>query len=367
MRKIIKNLYNNDIVFTSLGGVSEVGATSHYIIWKGTKIIIDAGMRRNIEFKDDLFENRKLPEFDEIDEKIDYILITHPHYDHIGSLPIYSEKISDAKIIMSKEALEITKIMIKDTRKILKKDKNRESKWLKPFYETNVLKRLYNKIITIDFNEEYFLKILKLKLFPTAHTLGSAAIFLYDNTYKLLHTSDFVYKEMFIHRNTHFFDLNNIDTLIIESTYASHKSKSKNYKEILEELKIFINKILENNGSILIPVFSLARGQEVIAAINLLKKQSYLKKGIPVYVLGKLFHEINMVYDIKLEDKIKNRKIKPLSKSYTYIDSIERFFPKPGSITIATSAMLNSYTPSYQLLPKFLNAPNGIIFVSYQS
>ena len=45
-KSLIKRLGNEDITFKALGGVSEVGATSYYINWKGLRILIDAGKRQ---------------------------------------------------------------------------------------------------------------------------------------------------------------------------------------------------------------------------------------------------------------------------------------------------------------------------------
>ena len=60
-----------------------------------------------------------------------------------------------------------------------------------------------------------------------------------------------------------------VDTLFLESTYgATDSSIINNWKKESERLAIAANKIINDGGSILIPVFSLGKMQEILKTIS---------------------------------------------------------------------------------------------------
>ena len=99
-----------------LGGANEVGATSILLELDGYKILLDCGIRQK-KNKDNL------PDFSSIKEigGIDAIVVSHAHMDHIGSLPLISKEYPDAKIYMNKMTLDLSRVLLYDSLKIMNK------------------------------------------------------------------------------------------------------------------------------------------------------------------------------------------------------------------------------------------------------
>ena len=92
--------------FIPLGGGNEIGASSYYLSIGGIHILLDCGARLKGEELYPDYE-RLLYEINDYDD-IDVILISHAHYDHIGSIAKIVSLASKAEIITT----ESTKKMI---------------------------------------------------------------------------------------------------------------------------------------------------------------------------------------------------------------------------------------------------------------
>ena len=73
--------YSMNDYFIPLGGADEIGASSYFLSVDGINILLDCGAR--------LKENELFPDYERILQEIDYseidfILISHAHFDHIG-------------------------------------------------------------------------------------------------------------------------------------------------------------------------------------------------------------------------------------------------------------------------------------------
>jgi Cft2 family RNA processing exonuclease len=154
------------------------------------------------------------------------------------------------------------------------------------------------------------------------------------------------------------------DILIIESTYGGiDSSKLHSWKEESVRFADEAIKILIKGGSILIPVFSLGKTQEMLAVIWKLM----LKKKLPVidiYTAG-LSRKINRVYDynryvVNMCDPEFELKNIP-QKNYYELKSIEELFKEP-CIILASSGMMLPGTLSYKLALRWLRQKNAAIF-----
>ncbi len=114
-----------------LGGGNEVGASCLHIEMANTTLLIDAGMRMH---GDDalpalgMLENLQTP---------DAILVTHAHADHIGALPIVHSLYPQAPIYTTPPTVDLMKIMMKDSYKILEQ-RSRQTEDLLPYTEEQV-------------------------------------------------------------------------------------------------------------------------------------------------------------------------------------------------------------------------------------
>jgi cleavage and polyadenylation specificity factor subunit 3 len=103
------------IRFLPLGGAGEIGASCFYLNIDGTGIILDCGMhpqRTGLE---------TLPAFDLIkDLPVDFVLISHAHQDHIGTLPFLVQRHPYVRIITTPQTRAIAELTLHDSVSIIK-------------------------------------------------------------------------------------------------------------------------------------------------------------------------------------------------------------------------------------------------------
>ncbi len=105
---------------TPLGGVGQIGSNCTLIQNKGENILIDCGILFPYE---DFFDlNYLIPDLSSIDFKVNTIIITHGHEDHIGAIHHYIEKFPEAKIyapLFAKKLIEAKLEFKKISKKII--------------------------------------------------------------------------------------------------------------------------------------------------------------------------------------------------------------------------------------------------------
>ena len=159
-----------------LGGASEVGANSFYIYNENFGLILDCGMAT----KGDVLERK--PIYEKIKNKIDAIIISHAHFDHIGSLPIALSLFPKAKIFMTEDTLKMTNSSLKDSQRVMKKENSKV--YYKEYYKNEKIHKLINKITTLKYREKTTIKKdenteIVCEFCNAGHIRGSAMVMIY--------------------------------------------------------------------------------------------------------------------------------------------------------------------------------------------
>lgn len=398
----MREVHEKDIYIQFLGGASEVGATSIFIYWKGSKILIDSGKRRD--------ENHPYPIFNEIDKDIDVFILTHLHQDHIGSLMECSETLKFKKILTSKENKATLDAILKDTQKIVKNNKN-SCEELKNAYSDEKISDFIKKVEILEYSKAKTFKNFDLTFFETSHLIGSLGFLIENEEYSLLITSDFTESQKFFHPKTTFIEKlkgKKIDTLITETTYGRNENGDEVLKEnCLNDLKYAIRNIFDKDeGNVLIPCFALGRMQEVILALlkliftgdidpdtkiylNLAKNESGYR-ALGMKITQKYFNENFEEFKNEMPKEVKkyldtiNTKNdileEMLNRKYLNIENvgknlIEKFKESKKSIFIIQPGMIGNvyedeerYQGNGKLAFEIATGDtHGIIFVGYQA
>jgi Cft2 family RNA processing exonuclease len=350
--------------FLPLGGAGEVGANCFYLNISGTGIILDCGIHPQ---KTGL---EALPEFDLIDdEPVDYILISHAHQDHLGALPYLVKRHPYIKIIATPQTRALAELTLHNSVSILKQQLKEEDKL--EVYTHDEIDLLIQSIEYKAYGEEFFLNgynqedlnPIVAKFYNAGHILGSAGIYLEYGDNKIFYTGDVSLNKQALLPGA---DIPNIkvDTLILETTYGgTDSSMLLNWTEESLRLASSINKTIIAGGSILIPVFSLGKTQEVLTTIwNLMMKNKIIQTDI---YTGGLADKISRVYDYNryVVDRIDPEfEISSVPKEDLYeIENVEKLFKNP-CIVLAASGMLIEGTASYNLARRWLRQSNSAIF-----
>lgn len=357
--------FSERIEFISLGETNEIGANSFYLGLGGTGIILDAGLH---PLKSG---TEALPDISLIsDKQTDYLFISHAHHDHIGALPHLIKYLPHLKIFTTPSTREIARKVLHNSVEILKK---RGENGLKPLTHDEI-DLLLKSVEFYEYEENFqleglrhFGKKINAKLFNAGHILGSAGILIEYGDKKIFYTGDMKSSEQKIMSGAHFPRIK-VDTLIIESTYAADNSEYI-WKE---EEKIFtkeLNRVLSNNGSVLIPVFSLGKSQEILGVIGeLIEKTRIINAPIFTGGLGKKIEAFYDKYRYKVKRNNTELVLRKIPQNNIYSISNYNYFNKKPSVVLAPGGMMMKETKSFDMMKHWVKYPeNAIFFVGYLS
>lgn len=352
------------IEFLPLGGADEIGANSYYLNINGNGIILDCGVHpRKIGLA-------SLPKFSLIKDKpVDHILISHAHQDHLGGLPFFVKDFPYVHITTTPQTRAIAELTLHNSVSILKKQIKDDDSF--KVYSHDEVDLLIKSIDYKAYEEEFELSAyhheiestVRCKFFDAGHILGSASIYLESDEQKILYTGDINFTNQTLISKAALPNLK-IDTLILESTYgATDADELNNWSDEVKRLAKEINKVINNGGSILIPVFSLGKTQELLASIwNLMKRGKIAEVDI---FTGGIGTKINRVYDYSryvvnnIDPEFEVSTI-PQKDIFSVKDPKE-FFKHP-SIVLAASGMMINGTASFNLAKHWFRHSQSAIF-----
>jgi cleavage and polyadenylation specificity factor subunit 3 len=351
------------IKFIPLGGAGEIGASCYYLNIAGTGIIIDCGIHPQKT------GTESLPDFELIqDRDIDYVLISHAHQDHLGSLPFLVKKHPYIKIITTPQTRALAELTLHDSVSILSQQASEDELNI---YTHEEIDLLIQSIGYRAFNEKFEVKgynhkgtePIKVTFYDAGHILGSASILIEYAGERIFYTGDVNLKSQSWIKGASLPSLK-VNTLFLETTYGATDSSAINkWEKEAERFAAAANKILNKGGSVLVPVFSLGKMQEVLKTVwELMEKGKLTKTNI---YTGGISRKISQVYDynrfvVNCRDTEFELSTVPQEDLYE-IENPEELFKHP-CIVLAASGMMIEGTASFRLAQKWLRHKNSAIF-----
>lgn len=356
---------NESIVFIPLGGANEIGANSYYLNMFGTGVLLDCGIDPRKK------GNEALPAFNLLENlPLDFVFISHAHQDHIGALPFLVQKFPHAIIYSTPQTKEISEVTLHNAANILAQQESDPNNFR--IYTHNEIDLLVRSIRDVKYNEVISLKGMRhsskdsidFSFHDAGHILGSASILIKIGNTKILFTGDINYSNQKIMVKADLEKIYNVDVLIVESTYGStDSSELGTWKSEMMRLAKSANQILHRGGSVLIPVFSLGKTQEILSTINYLLTKRILTES-RIYG-GGVSKQISKLYD-RNRYLVRNSDSNDLLSDIMINDLFEipdfNTFKKENGIVVASSGMMLEGTMSYKLADYFLKQKNFAIY-----
>ncbi len=351
------------IRFIPLGGAGEIGANSYYLNISDTGIIIDCGMHPQKKGAE------ALPDFDLIQDKdIDYVLISHAHQDHLSGLPFLVQRHPYIRIITTPQTRALAELTLHDAVTILSRQAVEDE--LK-IYSHKEIDLLIQSIEYRALGETFEIKgynhrgdePIKITFYDAGHILGSASIMIEYGDLKIFYSGDINLKSQSWMKGA-LLPHTPVDTLILETTYGFTDSSIINpWKKETERFASAANRVINDGGSILIPVFSLGKMQEILKMIWKLMEKGRLVK-VDIYS-GGISRKISRAYDynryvVNSEDPDFELSGVPQKDIYD-VENIREFFSHP-CIVLASSGMMIEGTISFRLAHRWLDQKNSAIF-----
>jgi len=351
------------IQFLPLGGAGEIGANCYYLNINGTGIILDCGMHPQKKGLD------ALPDFNLLkDKSLDHVLITHAHQDHLNSLPFLIKKFPFLKITTTPQTRALSELTLHNVISIHKREVSDESFEI---YSHDEVDLLIKSIDYKSYEEEFEIKgfnnpddePVKVKFYDAGHILGSAGIYINYKGCKIFYTGDINISSQTLLPGAKL-PQEKINTLISETTYgATESSNIKSWNDETEYFARSLNNVINSGGSVLIPIFSLGKMQEIFATILLLMKKDKVA-GVDIFT-GGIGKKISRTYDYNRFVVNYNQSEIVLhdspQKDIRDVTNYDEFFKFP-SIVLASSGMIIESTPSFNLTKRWLRQKGSAIF-----
>jgi len=358
---------NNYVRITALGGFMEVGRSAILIETRESRVLLDFGINVGASTPDKAYPVVDIEQFNL--SELDAVIVTHAHLDHVGLVPLLYKYGYRGPVYVTRPTRELVVVMLKDFLEVAKRSGAHV-----PYTEKDVVTMLLHTI-ALDYDEVTDVAPdMKLTFYNAGHILGSgiAHIHVGMGLHNIVYTGDLKYADTRLLDKAHNV-FHRVETLIIESTYGATAQPSRSEAE--QQLITVINRAVERKGAVLIPVFAVGRGQEIMLVL----KEAIDSKLLPpinIYIDG-LVNEVTTIHYsypeflgkslreglFKGENPFKSEYVHPIDPREPKPDILE---DKP-CVILATSGMLNG-GPAVEYLRLMASDPrNALVFVGYQA
>jgi len=332
------------------------------------RILIDCGLEQG---GGDANEHNHTP-FTYDPSKIDYLLITHAHIDHIGRIPKLVKDGFKGKIFSTPETKKLSPIMFEDAIKILKG--NFEKTGEEMLYDTPDAEKALSMWHDIPYHTNTALHGgFNLYLKDAGHILGSAMYEISYNGTKIVFTGDLGNSPSPILTNAE--DITDATYLVMESVYGDRNHES--HAERKSKLEDVIEDVYAKKGTLIIPSFSLEKTQVILYEMNKLIEESrvpampvYLDSPMAIKITG-VYESFNKNFNVNAKREIAHGDDIFKFPGLTFIRSSEESkkildVPNP-KIIIAGSGMSNGGRIMHHEKNYLPDPNNTILMIGYQS
>ena len=246
------------ITISHHGAVRGVTGSCHELhLDPGNSVLIDCGLFQGAETSPNgsYFEQLTI---DFPVSTIQALIVSHCHIDHVGRIPYLLAAGFKGPIYCSEPTAELLPLVLKDAIKIgFTKDKDLVEKFL-ALIQARIIALPYKQWQEIPLQNTD--QVLKIKLKPAGHILGSAYIECLYNKQRIIFSGDLgaSYTPLLPAPQAPY----RADILVLESTYGDKNHQNRQQRK--KQLKQIIEKCFTNKGVILIPAFSIGRTQELL-------------------------------------------------------------------------------------------------------
>ncbi|RME88416.1 MAG: MBL fold metallo-hydrolase [Candidatus Hydrogenedentota bacterium] len=271
-----------DLNIRFLGAAGTVTGSKTLLSSENKHVLIDCGMFQGLKPLREL----NWAKFPFPPHKINEIIITHAHLDHVGYLPVLVKHGFSGPIHCTFPTKDLTEIILMDSAKIQEEDAERANKFhyakhrpAKPLYSCEDVKKVLPLLVPHELNEWVIVNnFIKFRYRNAGHILGSATVDVQFDHRRLVFSGDLGRKKSLLLDPPTYY--HHADYVVVESTYGNRKHPKTNPFLFF---KREINETIRRKGIVLIPSFALERTQEILHILALLRENKEIPH-VPVYL-----------------------------------------------------------------------------------
>ena len=316
------------------GATGDVTGSAYHVVTKHASILVDCGLFQG--GKKEKAKNRREAKLE--GGKLDAVVLTHGHLDHVGRLPLITRKGYEGPIFATQPTIDIATLVLRDSLNLQKADLKRENQErarkkqppLEPLFEENDVRRLKPLVNTLKYNQRVEVAPgIEARFVDAGHVIGSSSIELTvtENGSRkvVVFSGDLGPRGAPLLNDPVPFE--KADAVIMESTYGDRNHRSLH--ETAVEGRNIIARAIENKAKILVPVFAVGRTQLLLYLLAGAFRRGTLPK-FPIFLDSPMAIEATKVYGKSAELFDEEAKEMVTSGELRKNLDIAKPCPKPG-------------------------------------
>ena len=266
------------------GAAGEVTGSAYLIETARTRVLLDFGMFQGGARAEE--ENSMPADLDP--KRLDAVLLTHAHLDHVGRLPLLLKGGYQGPIYATDATRDLAGLILRDSAKVQAQDNERINRKrerageppIEPMYSVAHVEQLMALFEPVPYDQPIPVAPGVRACFAEAgHMLGSSSILLVveegGRKKSIAFSGDLGPRGAPILRD--FDPFQKAEAVFLESTYGDHDHKP--FRTTVDEFFALVNEAVTHGGKILVPTFAVGRAQVLL----LLLAWAFRNKKIPLF------------------------------------------------------------------------------------
>lgn len=277
----------------------EVTGSCYSIQTKSARILVDCGLFQGGKKSEALNRPPGSP-----NRKLDAVVLTHGHLDHVGRLPLLSRIGYKGPIYGTPATLDMTSLILRDSARLQVADNERKNRklmradkpLLAPLYTPEDAEETIKQLRPVPYQKPFEVAPgIRAIWSESGHMLGSASIQLLieedGKTKKVVFSGDLGPRSALMLRE--FEPFKEADLVFLESTYGGRDHQD--FKKTVDEFVRIVQEAVKSGGKILVPTFAVGRAQLLTLLLAWMFRTGKVKP-FPIFLDSPMAIEATNIY-----------------------------------------------------------------------
>jgi metallo-beta-lactamase family protein len=363
------------------GAAGDVTGSAYLVETDRARVLVDFGMFQGgarIEAKNVLPAGL-------LSKRLDAVVVTHAHLDHVGRLPLLIKNGYTGSIHATKPTVDLAGLILRDSAHLqaqeVERNNRKRERAGKPLqellYTAQDVEQTMEHFRPVEFHRDVAVaEGITARYVPAGHMLGSASIALTvqeaGKTKTVAFSGDIGPAGLAIIRDAEPFQ--RADLVFMESTYGDRDHKP--IKETLAEFRAIIQDGVEHKARMLVPAFATGRTQQIIYHLEELFCAGTVKP-FPIFLDSPMAIEATKIY--RRYPDLFDDEAKAMERACDFVRSQRYVKPTPTAqdsmklndvpgpcLIMAGSGMCNGGRILHHLKHGLWHADTSVMIVGYQ-